>query len=219
MFKLEKFPIDDIYLGSLRIGGNEIIKKNKETVRRITDYVLSMKIEELIALLRQPVVANRRLGEAFHRYFVSMGYPILAENEFKTLNVYRDSTTHKRHKVLMMKGSMGKFKEFANDNLDCGVDKQLDVLLKVNGSYVIGEAKFVTNFGGHQNEEVKEALDFVNSSRGSATRIAILDGAIWYNTGNRMSQRVQNTENIVMSVLLFPDFIKNFGKYTHRPGK
>ena len=83
------------------------------------------------------------------------------------------------------------------------------MLFKVKGEYVIGEAKYVSAFGGNQDAHIEEALDFIHSSRGDAIRIAVLDGVVWYDTKNKISKRVRRTESIAMSALLLPNFIEN----------
>ena len=42
-------------------------------------------------------------------------------------------------------------KYYAAKNLDYKSAKGLDLVARFNGKYVIGEAKFLTDFGGHQN--------------------------------------------------------------------
>ena len=209
LLALDKFPIDDVYVGPLRIGGPEIVNKNPETTKRITKRLLSMRVEELIALCRQPKAGNRQLGEAFHNWFSGLGYPKLPENSFRNVEEFSDVATGEVHNTLMLAGSRKQFKDFANKYLDCGVDKELDLLFKVKGEYVIGEAKYVSAFGGNQDAHIEEALDFIHSSRGDAIRIAVLDGVVWYDTKNKISKRVRRTESIAMSALLLPNFIEN----------
>ena len=208
LLKLDKFPVDDVYLGVLRHGGKEFIDSNPHVVKRITDWLFSMRQEELIALCRQPVVSNRRMGESFHKWFKRLGFPEVPKETFWNLEDFSD-VDGKNHNVILLKGSRKEYKKFANEYLDCGVEKELDLLLKVNGQYIIGEAKYVSSFGGNQTGSIKEALDFINSQQGDATRIAVLDGVVWLDTQNKMSKWIRRTESIAMSALLLLNFIEN----------
>lgn len=44
--------------------------------------------------------------------------------------------------------------------------KGVDFLARFNGKYVVGEAKFLTDFGGHQNAQFDDALSTLHSFRG-----------------------------------------------------
>lgn len=206
LLRLDKFPVDDVYLGILRKGGPEFVEKNPETTGRITDRLLSMPVEDLIRLCRKPKEGNRQLGEAFHNWVMELGFPKLNREEFRRMDRHTD-IHGVEHEVLSLNGSRKDFKDFANRYLDCGVDKELDLLLKVGGNYIIGEAKYVSSFGGNQNAHIAEALDFIHSSRGDATRVAILDGVVWLDTGNVISRRIRKTESIAMSALLLPGYV------------
>ena len=58
-------------------------------------------------------------------------------------------------------------------------DKGLDFIARFNNKYIIGEAKFLTDFGGHQNAQFSDAIEIIKSNT-EAINIAILDGVlIW----------------------------------------
>jgi hypothetical protein len=50
---------------------------------------------------------------------------------------------------------------------------------------VIGEAKFLSDFGGHQAAQFSDAINLLNSSA-DAIKVAILDGVIYIPSGNKM---------------------------------
>ena len=68
-------------------------------------------------------------------------------------------------------------------------EKGLDAVIKLNTypipTFVIGEAKFLSDEGGHQNAQLKDALhlltsnEFKNNGKFRVIRIAILDGVCW----------------------------------------
>lgn len=208
LLKLSKFPIDDIYVGLLRQDKNAI-NVNPKTVERIGRRLIdSMEVEDLIKLCKQPKVSNRQMGELFHKAFMGLGFPRLNEDDFRK----QDSAVSmdgKKLPILMLEGTRKEYRDFVNRECGCGLEKELDVLLKVKGEYVIGEAKFFSGFGGHQFDQFKDAVDdFLLKSQGNATRIAVLDGVVWLDTGEKMCLKVRRLESIAMSALLLPKFLE-----------
>jgi hypothetical protein len=208
LLNLDKFPIDDIWVGILR-KDESLIDSNPETVKRLGDKLLTMPMEELLKRCRQPKVDNRRMGELFHKWFTNLPYPKLPEETLANVDEFTD-IQGVSHKVLTLDGTRKDFRDFININAGCGLEKELDVLVKVNGQYVIGEAKYFSDFGGHQMGQFKDAVDdFLLSTQGNATRIAILDGVIWLDTQNEMNRKIRNLESIAMSALLFPSWLQS----------
>lgn len=96
---------------------------------------------------------------------------------------------------------------FAKHHLGYKHDKGLDFIARFNGKYVIGEAKFLTDFGGHQNAQFNDAITTVKSKVNAVT-VAILDGIPYIESNNKMckSVRGQNKHNI-MSALVLREFL------------
>lgn len=208
LLKLNKFPIDDIYVGYLRLD-KFAIKNSPKTVERIGKRLLAMQIEDLIKLCKQPKVDNRRMGELFHKWFMSLGYPQLPSDKFGKLDTYADNAD-KKWTILTLDGTRKTFRDFVNGKLGCGLEKELDILVKVNGEYVIGEAKYFSGYGGHQDDQFKDAIDtFLLKSQGRATRIAVLDGVVWLDNGSSMCVKARRLESIAMSALLLPRFLED----------
>ncbi len=53
------------------------------------------------------------------------------------------------------------------------------MVARFNGKFVIGEAKFLTDFGGHQNAQFNDAISTVLAPDVRAVKVAILDGVIY----------------------------------------
>jgi len=206
LLQLDKFPVDDIYVGFLR-SENSAIVKNPNTVERIAKRLLDMPVEDVIKLCRQPKVDNRRMGELFHNWFTNLAYPKLEEDSFANLTEITDMQG-KKHSILMLDGTRRDFRDFVNRELGCGLEKELDILVKVKGEYIIGEAKYFSGFGGHQNDQFEDALSFLLNVQGDAARIAVLDGVVWLDTKNKMCLKVRRLESIAMSALLLPRFLE-----------
>lgn len=206
LLQLDKFPIDDIYVGFMR-QYKDAPKLNRKTVERISKRLLAMPVEDVIKLCRQPMVDNRRMGELFHNWLLKLPYPKLDEDSFLKLEAQAD-LKGKKSSVLMLDGSRKDFRDFANRHLGCGLEKELDILFKVKGQYIIGEAKFFSGFGGHQNDQFLDAVDnFLLKTQGNATRIAVLDGVVWLDGQNKMCLKIRRQESLAMSALLLQDFI------------
>ena len=76
--------------------------------------------------------------------------------------------------------------DFTKQELNYNRNKGLDFVAKFNGKYVIGEAKFLTDFGGHQNTQFEDAISTIEEKNVNAVRVAILDGMLYIQSNNKM---------------------------------
>lgn len=104
--------------------------------------------------------------------------------------------------------------KFANKYLGYTHDKWLDFIAKYNGKYIIGEAKFLTDFGGHRDAQFADAISTINSALlpnslgAEVIKIAICDGVLYIKGNNKLYRHLQTHENeIILSALLLNDFI------------
>jgi len=98
---------------------------------------------------------------------------------------------------------------FVNSNRTTGNhNKNLDFLARYNGKYIIAEAKFLTDFGGHQNAQFNDAISTI-SSESTAIKVAILDGVLFINSNNKMRKFLDDCpEDLnIMSALVFREFL------------
>ena len=87
----------------------------------------------------------------------------------------------------------------------------MDFIARFGGKYVIGEAKFLTDFGGHQNAQLSDALSTLTTPGVKAIKIAVLDGVVYIKGKNKMFKQITedySTENI-MSALVLKDFLRS----------
>ncbi|WP_423911185.1 hypothetical protein [Candidatus Spongiihabitans sp.] len=97
--------------------------------------------------------------------------------------------------------------EFAKQNLGYKHDKGLDFVARFNNKYVIGETKFLTDSGGHQNAQFNDAIITVES-KVDAIPVAILDGAPYIESNNKMCKSVRNqNKHNIMSALVLREFL------------
>lgn len=74
---------------------------------------------------------------------------------------------------------------------------------------VIGEAKFLTDFGGHQNAQFNDAVAVIRAKDVKAVKIVVLDGVLYIRGKNKMFKNLTGAlknENI-MSALVLREFL------------
>jgi len=223
LLKQEKFPVKDSYKAFFnRVKKDEldsIIDKNPETVNRICERIYKDGFEKMIEGITEPKETNRQIGPMFPNWLK------------KTYKFYDNVSQFlsASDSICVYSASDTALVNFATDYLGCilptGTDskeKGLDLVAKINITnktfYVIGEAKFLTDFGGHQNTQLNDALDlilfdkFKHKNGINVIPIAILDGVCWIETSNdKMVNRLRNLPNdkIAISALLLDDFFKS----------
>ncbi|GIV29899.1 MAG: hypothetical protein KatS3mg028_0965 [Bacteroidia bacterium] len=99
--------------------------------------------------------------------------------------------------------------EFASNKLNYTHNKGLDFIGRFNGKYVIGEAKFLTDFGGHQHAQFNDAINMLLTKNVKAIKIAILDGVLYIKGKNKMYKSITTKyKNLnIMSSLVLRDFL------------
>jgi len=197
LLDLPKFPINDPYVAFLR--KKEIfIEYNPQTVSRIANRIRDMGFEEMIKGISEAKLATRQIGTLFKKWIPKIGYPILSEPEFEAYN----------KGIAFLEGSDSKLKDFANQKF-CNLDKGPDFIVKVNDVYVIGEAKFLTDFGGAQNANFEDALRLIRGKKGNAIRIAVLDGVVWIKDNTKMYKKVCELKETALTALLLKQFLES----------
>jgi hypothetical protein len=76
---------------------------------------------------------------------------------------------------------------------------------------VIGEAKFLTDFGGHQNSQFNDAMTTLRTKGVTAQIVAILDGVVYIKGRNKMYLGLKNSNDTekIMSALVLKEFINS----------
>ena len=98
---------------------------------------------------------------------------------------------------------------FARQYLGYNHEKGLDFVARFNNKYVIGEAKFLTDFGGHQNAQFNDAINTLTTEGVEAIMIAILDGVLYIKGNNKMyrSLKEKYKDYNIMSALVLREFL------------
>ena len=111
-------------------------------------------------------------------------------------------------KDAILNGSDHELKQFAEQQVGYSRDKGLDFLGRFNGKYVIGEAKFLTDFGGHQQAQFEDAVVLFDQKALDAITVAILDGVLYMPRNTNMHRFLrQHTEYNVLSALVLRAFL------------
>lgn len=74
---------------------------------------------------------------------------------------------------------------------------------------IIGEAKFLTDYGGAQNANFEDALRLLRGKKGKTIRIVVLDGVVWIKDGTKMYKTVCELEETALTALLLKEFLES----------
>jgi len=197
LLKLPKFPIDDPYIASLRRHPS-LLSKNPKTVERISRKLFSLGIDAILELSSKPKSPSRQLGHSFKRWLRTLNFPFLEKNEFE-----------KYSGIAFLEGSDKKLKNFATDKLRVkNLKKGIDFILKIKDKFVLGEAKFLTDYGGTQNNQFRDAINITKIKKDNIIGIAVIDGIVWFESNAYMHRTIKSLKGIALSALLLEEFIK-----------
>jgi len=133
------FPIKDSYVAYLKRDPSALAR-NPKTLKRLYGRLKEMGLNEIFKQCTKPKETNRQIGPLFKRWLAqgTLGFDLLNLDQFS--NTSDDS-------ILM--GSDRELKYFAHNELRYSGEKGVDFIARVSNKYIAGEAKFLTDFGGH----------------------------------------------------------------------
>lgn len=204
LLEQELFPVKDSYVAYLR-RDKSAINRNPRTIDRLAGMIYEMGMEETLFNMTLPKETNRQIGPLFTNWLKrgSLGA--------KTTNNEQEFLTFDGN--IIFEGSDNAMQELAEKNLGYKHNKGLDFIGKFNNKYIIGEAKFLTDFGGHQNAQLADALNVVRSDFDDVgkevIKIAILDGVLYIPNEGKMYKGLQEAHDseVVLSALLLRDYL------------
>ena len=204
LLKQEIFPIKDSYVAYLKID-KTAIDRNPNTVNRLMNMIYSMDLEDVFDKLSTPKETNRQIGPLFKNWLnqKTIGCEV-TDNEEIFL---------KYHGNIIFNSSVNIMKEFAHKHLGYDRNKGLDFIAKFNNKYIIGEAKFITHNGGHQNAQYADAIATLKSKLRDVGKvvipISILDGVLFIKRRNKMHKELITDvkDEIILSSVLLCDFL------------
>ncbi len=178
--------------------------------------------------IEEPKEANRRMSNLFSQW-LKQKFP----------NQFRDKEgllKESKPGIYFLKGSDSELLDFAQRVLGYSGDKRPDLIGKIvakndNQIYIVGEAKFLTDYGGHQNDQLNDALDLLKvnfdvsklqkeiitaaeinpSPIVDIVPVAVLDGVVWIKGMGRDPKMLRKVlelpdNKIALSALLLEDF-------------
>ncbi len=199
LLKLDLFPIKDSYIAYLK-RDKTAIERNPKTINRISGRLYEMGLEKIFEKCSEPKETNRQIGPMFKDWLrrKSLGIQPVSLNDFIANS--DDAILDGGDKVTM---------GFAQQYLNYHHNKGLDFVARFNGKYVIGEAKFLTDFGGHQNAQFNDAVSTIETKGVKAIKIAILDGVLYIKGRNKMYKTISDpySDYNIMSALVLREFL------------
>lgn len=197
LLKLPKFPIDDPYIASLRRHPS-LLSKNPKTIARISGKLFSMGIDTVLELAGKPKSPSRQLGHSFKKWLRTLNYPFLGEDKFKEYE-----------SISFLEGSDKKLKKFAVEELGVrNLKKGIDFILKTPNKFILGEAKFLTDYGGTQNNQFRDAVNVAKINKNNIIGVAVIDGIVWFESNAYMHRTVKSLNGIALSALSLEEFIQ-----------
>ncbi len=199
LLKLNLFPIKDSYIAYLR-RDQSAIDRNPNTINRICGRLYEMGLDKIYQNCSLPKETNRQIGPMFKDWLrkKSLGILPITIDEFL-----------KNDDNAILDASDEEMKQFANKYLNYKINKGLDFVARFNKQYIIGEAKFLSDFGGHQNAQFNDAINTILSKNVKAIKIAILDGVLYIKGNNKMYMSITTSfkDYNIMSSLVLREFL------------
>ena len=205
LLKLELFPVKDSYVAYLKRDSSSIAR-NPQTINRIAGNLYAMGLDAVFEKCSEPKETNRQMGPMF-KYWIDKG--TLGATIYKSTKEFLATADNG-----ILNISDAEMEKFAKEMLGYNHDKGLDFIARFNGTYIVGEAKFLTDFGGHQNAQFADAVSTITSEflsnklNAKVITIGILDGVLYIKGNNKMYNYLQNHDDqIIVSSLLLREFL------------
>lgn len=195
LLQLDLFPIKDSYIAYLKRDASSI-ERNPKTINRICGRLYEMGLSKIYEQCTLPKETNRQIGPLFRRWLNSKALGMLPVS-------YEEFICNENDAIL--DGSDAQLMKFAKEYLNYNRVKGLDFVARFNKKIVIGEAKFLTDFGGHQNAQFEDAISTISVKNIDAVKIAILDGVLYIKGNHKMYKNITTTYkdyNIISSLVL-----------------
>jgi hypothetical protein len=194
LLRLHKFPYQEPLVGFFRVDPTGI-DRNPKSAARIIRVLNTMGLDNVVQGIEEPPQVNRLLASNLKKWLRTLPYDRLDRPRFM-----------QAPGIACLQGSNGELLDFANSQLKCALAKRPDFVAKTRGGYVVAEAKFITVPGGNQDKSFREVMQFVQSTEGEASRVGIVDGAVWVKkTG--LYATIRGIEKIALSALLLKEFL------------
>jgi len=199
LLDMDLFPIKDSYVAYLKRDSSSI-ERNPQTINRLCGRLYEMGLEEIFERCTEPKETNRQIGPLFRRWLAkgTLGVPLLHSSAF----------LQTKDNAILNAGD-AELMSFAHRHLDYNRNKGLDFVAKFNNKFIIGEAKFLTDFGGHQDAQFADAISTLQATTDKAIKVAILDGVLYIRPkrSNKMHDFITKSDYNILSALVLREFL------------
>lgn len=193
------FPIKDPYIAFFKKDPSAL-ERNPQTVNRIAGGLYALSFDEILRRISEPKEMNRQIGPMFKRWLRKkmLGLDPVGIDEFMSSDANAILDTTDSSAML-----------FARKHLNYSRNKGIDLVARFNKKFVVGEAKFITDEGGHQHRQFEDALELIKDTRINAIRIGILDGVLYIPSKRKMYKQISSPYNdyLIMSALVLKEFL------------
>ena len=199
LLKMDIFPIKDSYVAYLKRDKTSI-EKNPNTIERLAGRIYELGLDKIYEKCSEPKETNRQIGPMFKSWINSGALGMLPVELHRFMSSNENAILNGSDKIMM---------DFAKGYLNYHHNKGLDFVARFNGKYVIGEAKFLSDFGGHQNAQFNDAISTIEVEGVNAVKIAILDGVLYIPGNNKMYKAITHEykDYNIMSALVLREFL------------
>jgi len=197
-----KFPFEDHRVGFFEKNNSNLsIKNNPKVINEICQQIYTMDLDDIYNGITAPKKSSRQIGPFFKNWIKrgSLGYKPIRMSDFK-----------KDQSDAILDAGDTEMVNFAKklgfnrtDN-----EKGLDFIARINKKYIIGEAKYLSTYGGAQSKNIKEAISIFEDPNEDIIKIAILDGVCFIPSNETQYKTILNYKNNnIMSALLLKEFL------------
>ena len=199
LLKMELFPIKDSYVAYLK-RDKTAISRNPNTINRLAGRIIELGLDKIYEKCTEPKETNRQIGPMFKTWINSgvLGLQPVSIDQFMQNN--NNAILNASDRAMM---------DFAKEHLNYNHEKGLDFVARFNNKYIIGEAKFLSDFGGHQNAQYNDAISNLTAEGVNAIKIAILDGVLYIPGANKLYKSITQDykDSNIMSALVLREFL------------
>lgn len=221
------FPVEHPYAALLRHLDRSqrmsVIKNNPQIIKVLAKILASLGPDNIIRGVERPKDINRALGAAFRNWarnkFARAPFRIVDES-YQLLRCSRDK------EICIFIGSDVEIGSFVRERLRLKEPRKRffnrDILVNVQNTFILGEARFLSTPGGSQSRDLDNVLSFVETmkkisasarNRGIKVKgIALLDGIVWFygDYVETIKRRAIGDDVVVMSALFLEEYLLSF---------
>lgn len=200
------FPFKDSYVRYL-FNDFSAIERNPQTVNRLAGKIYSMGADETLKAMIRPKETNQQIGPLFKNWIDKGVFGVRVVSDAKEFISSNEN--------IIFNSGDGAMVQLARNYLGYNRirEKGLDFIAKFNGKYVLGEAKFISDLGGNQNNQLDDAIGTMRSNMNiidsEVIAIAIVDGTPYIrNNGKQHKILTSASDNeVIISSLLLSDYL------------